>query len=123
MSGGVQIFLSYLSKNGLFILNRLRELPEKTSAVYTANVEEKETLVNRLNINRFRNLQFLLNTTARILKLYKIYKRTETNLTNIKELTSDDVNKAEYFWIKAARLELIVYENPKIYEVNPEDKG
>ena len=85
----------------------MRELPEQTNAVYTTNVEEKETLANRLNINRFRNLQFVLNTTARILKLYKIYKRTETNLTNIKELTSDDVKKAEYFWIKAAQLELI----------------
>ena len=94
----------------------VEELPERVNAVHTVDAEEEETLASRIDIDRFSNLQLLLRTTARLLKLYEIYKggRSHTNDVST-ELTSDDVKNAEHFWVKEAQKELI--ESMKIRDL------
>ena len=66
---------------------------------------EVATLADRINISRFSKIGFLLNTTARILKLYKRYKGVDGIQKEIKmaELTVSDVEAAERFWILEAQ--------------------
>ena len=82
------------------------DLPERHSkVVLTAETREVATLADRINISRFSKVRFLLNTTARILTLYKRYKREDGIPKEIKvaELTVSDVEAAERFWILEAQ--------------------
>ena len=45
------------------------DLPERPKAVLLVAEPKVETLTDRVDINRFRTLQILLNTTARIIGL------------------------------------------------------
>lgn len=73
----------------------------------TTNAKEIETLVTRINIGRFSKIELLLNTTVRILKLYKQYKKSaEHSLGSAVEknkLAVADRDSAERFWIKDAQ--------------------
>ena len=74
-------------------------------AAFINTVIVTETLASRININRFSNLLRLLNVTARILKLYETF-RSETAPQNMSELTVEDKERAETFWIKDAQKQL-----------------
>ena len=70
-----------------------------------AESKEVDTLANRINISRFSKIRMLLNTTARILKLYKRYKNENDAMRKRKtdELTVSDLEDVENFWILEAQ--------------------
>ena len=61
----------------------------------------EDTLSKRIDINRFSKLKLLINTTARILKLYKRFKKDGVKETEIKP---EDIYDAEIFWIREAQV-------------------
>ena len=99
----------------------IAEILERKAVVNCNAISEKETLTTRIDINRFSKLQRLLNTTARILMLYRRYKNVKGNAYNEnaqkdneqlvrqdgQELTVDILEAAENLWIKEAQ-ELLV---------------
>lgn len=55
----------------------------------------------RINIGRFSKIELLINTTARILKLYEHYnKGTKHSPSRLSELKTEDVDVAEQSWIR-----------------------
>ena len=54
----------------------VEKLPERHKVVMTSNTKEIETLATRNDIGRFSKIELLKNNTARILKLYKQYKKS-----------------------------------------------
>ena len=84
----------------------IENLPERYSKVALA-AESKEvgTLANRIDISRFSKIRMLINTTARILNLYKRYKNQNDAMRKRKtgELTVSDLENAEKFWILEAQ--------------------
>ena len=85
----------------------VEELPERHKIIMAVDVKEVDTLANRLDISRFSKIELLLNTTARILKLYKRYKKRNDHLKDdsikMAELTAADRDAAEKFWISDAQ--------------------
>ena len=85
----------------------VEELPERHKVIMAVDVKEVDTLANRLDISRFSKIELLLNTTARILKLYKRYKKRNDHLKDdsikMAELTAADRDAAEKFWISDAQ--------------------
>ena len=77
--------------------SQVQDLPERPKSVLHVVDVKVETLTDRIEINRFSTLQFLLNTTARIIGLYR---RSKTN-TEIgsRFIQVTDVEKAERIWI------------------------
>ena len=73
----------------------------------TSNTKEIETLATRIDIGRFSKIDLLKNTTARILKLYKQYKKSAEHSpgkeVGMSKLTVADIDSAEHFWIKDAQ--------------------
>ena len=67
--------------------------------------KEVDTLANRIDISRFGKIRMLLNTTARILNLYKRYKNQNDAMRKRKtgDLTVSDLEDAEKFWILEAQ--------------------
>ena len=61
----------------------------------------------RIDIHRFSKIELLKNTTARILRLYKQYKksagRSPRSAVEMGKLTVADTDAAERFWIKDAQ--------------------
>ena len=58
----------------------VEKLPERHKVVMTSNTKEIETLATIIDIGRFSNIELLKKTTARILKLYKQYKKSAEHL-------------------------------------------
>ena len=84
----------------------IKELPERKVVVNIVIQEKKDTLVSRIDINRFSKYQKLINTTARILNLYHRFKKDTLNEGteySIKELNPDAINKAEKLWVVDAQ--------------------
>lgn len=84
----------------------IENLPERHSKVaLAAESKEVDTLANRINISRFSKIRMLLNTTARILNLYKRCKNQNDAMRKRKtgELTVSDLEDAEKFWILEAQ--------------------
>ncbi|XP_057308007.1 uncharacterized protein LOC130645899 [Hydractinia symbiolongicarpus] len=84
----------------------LKELPEcpKISFVNVSDGQFVETLAERIDIERFSKLELLRNTTARILRLYKRFLSTNQGREIGKgELTIEDRQYADNFWIKEAQ--------------------
>ena len=74
-----------------------------------------ESLGTRIDIERFSRLMVLIYMTARILKLYKRYSKTNcTNHTDT-ELTPDDIHNAILFWVKEAQQDIHVDIQSKKY--------
>ena len=62
----------------------------------------QDTLVGRIDISKYSNYNKLLRVTAIIMNLYdRNPKSSLKNATN--DLTPQDVEKAELFWIREAR--------------------
>lgn len=85
----------------------VEKFPERHKVVMTTNAKEIETLVTRTNIGRFSKIELLLNTTVRILKLYKQYKKSAKHslgsAVEKNKLAVADRDSAERFWIKDAQ--------------------
>ena len=62
-----------------------------------------DSLASRIDLSRFSKWYRLINTTARILKLYKRYK---SGADKSSKLVPADLNQAESFWIKEAQQEI-----------------
>ena len=75
------------------------ELPERKKKAFTgvSTVEGEETLSKRFDLNRFSKFTRLIYTTARVLNLYKYYKKDNTR--DNKEVKPVDIKDAERFWI------------------------
>ena len=83
-----------------------------------------ESLANRIDIQRFSRWERLKATTARILKLYSRYaKGGNRNDTNV---TVEDLQNAEDFWVKEAQAEIVnKLKDIKFIKLNPQlnEKG
>ena len=81
----------------------VKELPERHNRiVLAASGEEIDTLATRIDISQFSKISLLLNTTARILNLYRRYRRQSdgSNVdSKMTELTASAIEAAERFWI------------------------
>ncbi|KAK2549017.1 hypothetical protein P5673_030646 [Acropora cervicornis] len=75
--------------------------PERHKTVMTTHAKEIETLAARIDIGRFSKIELLKNTTARILKLYKQYKKSAGgspgSAVEMGKLTVADTDAAERF--------------------------
>ena len=82
-------------------------LPErkKTTFVGATVVEEKKALAQRFDLERFSKYTRLINTTARILNLYKRYKKN--SIRRDWEIQPCDIEEAVSFWIKDAQSQMI----------------
>ena len=66
----------------------------------------KDTLVSRINIEKYSNYKKLLRVTARILAMYK--KELKPTLKNAtRTLTADDIVNAEHFWILESQTSML----------------
>lgn len=86
----------------------VEELPERHKKVILAvDAKEIDTLANRIDISRFSKIESLLRTTARVLNLYKRYKKrddlSKDDSIKMDELTVSDRGAAEKFWISDAQ--------------------
>ena len=81
----------------------------KTIIVAAGDVQISDTLAGRINIRRFSKIELLINTTAHILKLYRRY-RFETDATCnqscMSDITVEDREIAEKFWIQDAQCQM-----------------
>ena len=84
-------------------LKEVKQICGISAVVMHAENYVPETLADRIDITRFGTLQRLLNTTARILHLYKRFK-FGSNVSN--PITSKDVTEADTFWIQEAQKDL-----------------
>ena len=79
------------------------QLPEIFKTAMASNIEAfQDTLAGRIDISKYSNYNKLLRVTARIMKLYD--RNPKSSLKNATDdLTPDDVEKAELFWIREAQ--------------------
>ena len=100
-------YLSYTTMNNKNTFNNVEKLPERHKRVMTTNAKEIETLAARIDIGRVSKIELLKNTTARILNLYKQYKksteRSPGSAVEVGKLTVAETDAAERFWIKDAQ--------------------
>ena len=87
------------------------DLPERIKAVFVGAVDGAvlETLESRIDIKHFSKFQLLINTTARVIKLYEQYSRLkqETAVKQyIPEITPDDQEKAKKLWVVDSQKQL-----------------
>ena len=87
------------------------DLPERIKTVFVSAVDGAvlETLESRIDIKHFSKFQLLINTTARVIKLYERYSRLkqETAVKQyIPEITPDDREKAEKLWVVDSQKQL-----------------
>ena len=67
------------------------------------NKKDIDSLEKRIDISRFSKFQLLINTTARILKLHKRFKRDAINEVEIK---AEDIHEAKRFWTLIAQKQM-----------------
>ena len=87
------------------------DLPEraKTITVAAANAQISDTLAGRINIQRFSKIELLINTTASVLKLYRRYKfetHATCNQSCVSDVTVEDREIAEQFWMQDAQSQM-----------------
>ena len=84
-------------------------MPERTKQVHILKGQSlSDSLANRIDLERFSKLQLLINTTARILQLYKWFKkgseyRKETKLG----VSAEGREMAERFWVIESQKSLL----------------
>ena len=82
---------------------KIEALPERrkqfVGAISAAKVQA--SVSTEIDINRFSKLKLLLNTTARIMKLFKRFKKSG-NRDDV-DVLPDDLQSAEELWIKNAQ--------------------
>ena len=89
-----------------------KELPERIKKIKSitcalTETKENDSLAKRIDISRFSKLPLLLNTTARVGRIYKRFKKdNRTDLKMEEEITVTEKEEAERFWIIEAQREL-----------------
>ncbi|XP_071954191.1 uncharacterized protein [Antedon mediterranea] len=76
----------------------IKTLPERVKIVMAVNIEEEDSLADRI-IRRQSKYQKLLRVTARVLKVYE--KRRLKSI--LEEIEVKDTKGAEHFWIKESQ--------------------
>ena len=79
----------------------------------------QETLADRIDASRFSNWRRLQYVTARIIRLYKRFRRDEERQHVGRDIDSQDLRMAEEFWIKDAQKSL---DKGKCIKLRPESK-
>ena len=82
------------------------ELPETKKMVMKADVKEYETLLSRIDIERFSNIKRLINVTARVQRLYRKYRKGGEKPSfqlPTDYISPQDVKDAENSWIIEAQ--------------------
>ena len=83
------------------------------------NCVELDSLAKRIDISRYSSWTKLKFVTARILKLYKKYKKSETNVV-LATILPADLQRAEHFWITEAQKQLITsLQKHTLAKLNP----
>ncbi|XP_033096283.1 uncharacterized protein LOC117100609 [Anneissia japonica] len=67
------------------------------------DVQEEESLADRINANRHSSYQKLLRVTARILRIYE--KKRLSSVAD--EITAEDLKRAEIFWVKESQKTMV----------------
>ena len=67
----------------------------------TVTTPKQNSLASEIDINRFSKLQLLLNTTARVMKLFKRFKKD--GIRHEVEVLPGDLVQAEELWIRKAQ--------------------
>ena len=82
------------------------ELPKRIKVVTSqiTGTQSEDTLATRINIARFSKFKLLINTTARVLKLYERFQQHSG--TYNPEISNADKEKAMIFWIRESQREL-----------------
>ena len=81
--------------------NVLKLPEERKQFIGAVQVQTKDSLTSIIDINRFSKLMLLLNTTARLMKLYKRFKKDGDK--NDVDILPSDLKLAEELWIKDAQ--------------------
>ena len=105
----------------------VEKLPERHKTVMTTSAREVETLTTRIDIGSFSKIELLKNTTVRVLKLYKHYKRSTehspSSVGSLSVVTPEDIEAAERFWITNAQESIAkVVEEGKFVRLCPKYK-
>ena len=93
-----------------FQVHSVTELPElknrhKESVLLARKTKDiVQTLCDYIKIERFSKWKLLIGTTARILKLYKKYKRNVNDFSV--EILPDDLRKSTFLWIEYAQRDI-----------------
>ena len=84
----------------------MTDLPEriKVVSVLVAKTQVKDSLAKRIDIDRFSKLERLVNTTARILKLYVRFKKDDKEFKG--DISVVDKDNALDFWVYESQKEL-----------------
>ena len=94
------------------------EIPErKKTNGFVGHIQAADSLATRINFNRFSRWCALVNTTARVLKLYKRFKEGGDNDS---ELYQADKDAAEKFWILEAQKELDIDNFKRLRKLHPQ---
>ena len=94
----------------------MKELPEKIKQVNIVR-SAMDKLATRIGIERFSKFQLLINTTTRILGLYRGYKKQfdQTGESKRDVLTTADLDAALTLWLFEAQKSLLSEMNtPKM---------
>ena len=83
--------------------------------VVLPEVEQQESLADRINIERFSRLMVLIHTTARILKLYKRFSSSTATDKGDSSIEPCDLDEAITFWVKEAQASIHDTANQKRY--------
>ena len=87
------------------------DLPERTKTISVAATDAQisDTLAGRINVQRFSKIELLINTTGRVLKLYRRYKfetHATCNQSCMSDVAVEDREIAEKFWIQDAQCQM-----------------
>ena len=83
---------------------QIDDLPERPRLTFMMVDQKDNKIMRRIDIEWFRNLQYLVNTTRRIISLYRRFSEKFENKSGYLELV--DLEKAEKMWIMDAQAEL-----------------
>ncbi|XP_033126819.1 uncharacterized protein LOC117124630 [Anneissia japonica] len=80
-----------------------KNLPERVKVVMVVDVQEEDSLADKINANRHSSYQKLLRVTARILRMYE--KKRLSSVAD--EITAEDLKRAEIFWVKESQKTMV----------------
>ena len=83
---------------------QIDDLPERPQLTFMMVDQKDDKIMRRIDIERFRNLQYLVNTTGRIISLNRRFREKSENKSGYLQLV--DLEKAENMWIMDAQAEL-----------------